>query len=177
VRPAPPPLSSFRGLRADEVDRAYDLYLGVCAWLKQKGVRQWLLPKPRSKFDERQERGENYGLFLGTDLAAIVTLGFEVHEKWPEELGPAKRWWLHTLAAAPEFRGRRLGEATVTAAIGLLRTRGVAELFLDCDAGGILPAYYRKLGFVTLAQKPISFPSGNAVLIELMSRRVSPPPG
>jgi ribosomal protein S18 acetylase RimI-like enzyme len=176
VRPATPSFSSFRGLRADEVDRAYALYLDVCAWLKQKGVRQWLLPKPRSKFDERQERGENYGLFLGKDLAAIVTLGCEVHEKWPEELGPARRWWLHTLAVAPEFRGRRLGEATVAAAVGWLRSRGADELILDCDAHGVLPAYYRKLGFVTRAQKPVSFPSGNAFLIELMSQRIAPPP-
>ncbi len=174
MRPAPSPLSSFRGLRADEVDRAYELYLDVCAWLKQKGVRQWLLPKPRSKFDERQERGENYGLFLGQDLAAIVTLGLEVHEKWPDRLGSEKRWWLHTLAVAPEFRGRRLGEATVAAAVELVRSRGAKDLILDCDAGGVLPAYYRKLGFVTLAQKDIPFPSGKTVLIELMSRRVGP---
>jgi ribosomal protein S18 acetylase RimI-like enzyme len=172
VRPASSPLPSFRALRSDEVDAAYDLYLRVCAWLKKKGVKQWLLPKLKEKFEERQERGENYGLFLGNELGAIVTLGFEVHPQWPEELGPDKCWWLHTLAVAPEFRGLRLGEATVAEAVSLLRSRAAGQLFLDCAAEGVLPAYYRKLGFTTVARKNITFPSGNTFLIELMGRRI-----
>ena len=174
MRPASPLSTSFRGLRADEVETAYALYLRVCAWLKKKGVRQWLLPKPRSKFDERQERGENYGLFLGDDLGAIVTLAFEVHAQWPEKLGGEKRWWLHTLAVAPEFRGRRLGEETVSASFALLQSRGAGELLLDCGADGVLPAYYRRLGFTVLAQKDITFPSGNTFPIELMRKAVEP---
>src|SRR5271154_432243 len=100
----------IRALRHDEVDAAYEIQLQACAWLKQKGVRQWLSPKPRAVYDARQEKGENYGLFLGDSLVATMALSFEAHPYWLEELGGEPRWWLHSLAVAPGFRGRRLGE-------------------------------------------------------------------
>jgi len=171
--PASSPRPSLRALRGDEVDAAYEIYLQTCAWLQRKGVRQWLLPKPRATFDARQDQGENYGLFLGNDLAVIATLSCEVHAYWPEKLGAEKRWWLHTLAVAPEFRGRRLGEETVSAAVSLLRSKGASELFLDCGAEGVLPAYYGKLGFDPLAKKAITYPSGNTFLIVLMRNTIS----
>jgi ribosomal protein S18 acetylase RimI-like enzyme len=165
---------SLRGLRDDEVGYAYEIYLQACAWLKGKGVRQWLTPKPRATFDERQERGENFGLFLGSDLAAIVTLSLEVHEHWRGELGGEGRWWLHTLAVAPGFRGRRLGGEAVAAAASLLRSKGALELLLDCGADGILPGYYGRLGFHALANKAITYPSGNTYPIALMRLALAP---
>src|ERR1700690_692490 len=125
----PPQRPSLRGLRDDEVGCAYEIYLQACAWLKGKGVRQWLTPKPRATFEGRQARGENFGLFLGSDLVAIATLSFEVHSQWTGELGGEGRWWLHSLAIAPGFRGRRLGEEAVAAAASLLRSKGVLELY------------------------------------------------
>ncbi|HXN34983.1 MAG TPA: GNAT family N-acetyltransferase [Opitutaceae bacterium] len=172
---ADPPLRpSLRGLRDDEIGFAYEIYLQACAWLKGKGVRQWLTPKPRATFEGRQARGENFGLFLGSDLAVIVTLSLEVHEYWRGELGGEGRWWLHTLAVAPGFRGRRLGEEAVAAAASLLRSKAVPELYLDCGADGILPAYYGRLGFGTLANKAITYPSGNTYPIVLMRMALAP---
>jgi ribosomal protein S18 acetylase RimI-like enzyme len=165
-----PPRPSLRRLRDDEVGAAYEIYLRACAWLKEKGVKQWLSPKPRTAFDARQEKGENYGLFLGHNLVAIATLSFETHAHWQEELGAEMRWWLHTLAIAPEYRRRRMGEETVAAAESLLRTRDAHELFLDCGADGVLPAYYGSLGYDTRASKAITYPSGNTYPIVLMRK-------
>jgi ribosomal protein S18 acetylase RimI-like enzyme len=166
------PRPALRALRGDEVEVAYGIYLQACEWLKRKGVRQWMVPKPRATFDARQRRGENYGLFLGHNLVAIVTLSFEVHAHWREKLGANKRWWLHTLAVAPDSRGRRLGEETVLAAVSLLGSRGASELLLDCGADGVLPEYYGKLGFEALEKKGIAYPSGNTFLIVLMRRNI-----
>jgi GNAT superfamily N-acetyltransferase len=175
-KPAAPasPRPSLRALRDDEVDAAYEIYLQTCAWLQQKGVKQWLVPKPRTTFGARQDRGENYGFFLAADLVAIVSLGFEIHPHWEEQLGAEKRWWLHTLAVAPQTRGRRLGVETVSSAVSLLRAKGATELFLDCDAKGILPVYYGKLGFEAVAEKGICFPSGNTFPIVLMRKIIEP---
>jgi ribosomal protein S18 acetylase RimI-like enzyme len=168
------PSPTLRALRNDEVDAAYEIQLQACAWLKQKGVRQWLSPKPRAVYDARQEKGENYGLYLGGSLAAAMALSFEVHPYWREALGAEPRWWLHTLAVAPGFRGKRVGEEAVEYAVALVRSRAAGDLFLDCGTDGVLPAYYGRLGFETLAQKDITYPSGNTYPITLM-RKVSDP--
>lgn len=171
MTPAPSPaVPSLRALRDDEIERAYGIYLAACAWLKGKGVRQWMTPKPSPAFDERQIRGENYGLFLGNDLVAIATLSLEVHVYWTEELGSERRWWLHTLAVAPGFHGRSLGEEAVAAAATLLHSRGAGELWLDCGADGVLPGYYGELGFAVLGKKDIAYPSGNTYPIMLMRK-------
>jgi hypothetical protein len=158
----PFPRPFLRGLRIDEVEAAYAIYLEACTWLKEKGVKQWLSPKPKTVFVARQRQGENYGLFLGTDLVAIATLSFETHECWKEELGAAMR------------RRRRLGEETVAAAESFLHSKEASELFLDCGADGILPAYYGKLGYDALANKAITYPSGNTYPIVLMRKVIGP---
>jgi len=168
------PNPSLRALRDDEVDTAYEFQLQACAWLKRKGVRQWLSPKPRAVYDARQERGENHGLYMDDRLAATMALSFEVHPYWREEIGAEPRWWLHTLVVAPGFRGRRVGEEAVSAAVALIRSRGAGDLFLDCGTDGVLPAYYGRLGFDVLAQKDITYPSGNTYPITLM-RKVTDP--
>lgn len=170
----PFPRPFLRGLRIDEVEAAYAIYLEACTWLKEKGVKQWLSPKPKTVFEARQRQGENYGLFLGTDLVAIATLSYETHECWKEELGAAMRWWLHTLAIAPRYRRRRLGEEAVAAAESFLHSKEASELFLDCGADGILPAYYGKLGYDALANKAITYPSGNTYPIVLMRKVIGP---
>jgi GNAT superfamily N-acetyltransferase len=162
------PRPYLRALRNDEVDAAYEIQLEACAWLKRKGVRQWLSPKPRAVYYERQEKGENFGLCLGDSLAATMALSFEVHPYWREELGTEPRWWLHTLVVAPGFRGKRVGEEAVSAAVALARSRGAGDLVLDCGTDGVLPAYYGRLGFETVAQKDITYPSGNTYPITLM---------
>lgn len=103
-----------------------------------------------------------------------MALGWEVHAYWQEELDREKRWWLHTLAVAPEFHGHCLGEAAVAAAAALLRSKGVSELLLDCSADGVLPAYYGRLRFVALSQKEITYPSGNTFSTVLMRRIIEP---
>jgi ribosomal protein S18 acetylase RimI-like enzyme len=170
------PSPTLRALRHDEVDAAYEIQLQACAWLRRKGVRQWLSPKPRTVYDARQDKGENHGLFLGDSLAATMALSFEAHPYWSDELGTELRWWIHTLAVSPEFRGRRVGEEAVAAAVAHVRSKNSGDLYLDCGTDGVLPAYYTRLGFVTLAQKDITYPSGNTYPITLMRRGLDPRP-
>ena len=76
---------------------------------------------------------------------------------------------MSTLATAPSFGGKKLGEKAVTEALALLDAKGVEEVYLDCvDEGDFLPSFYQKLGFSVLARKNITYPSGHAFPMVLM---------
>ena len=55
-------------------------------WLLSKGIRQWLQPFPLEIYRERQEQGENYGLFVDDELAAVVSLIDYRPDYWEEYL-------------------------------------------------------------------------------------------
>src|SRR5436189_4152530 len=105
----------FRVLATGEADPGYAVYLEAFHWLNRQGIRQWLAPMRRAVFDQRQARGENFGLFAEGSLAVLVSVVYGPASEWGDAV-PADAWWLHTLATAPKFRGRRLGELTVSLA-------------------------------------------------------------
>lgn len=144
-----PPITEFRALRADEVDASYALYQQVRDWLRIKEIRLWLAPLPKEKFVARQTRGELFGLFVGEKLAVILALVHEMPSYWQVEIGPGAQWWLSTLAASPEFRGRQFGRYAIARAAGHLRARKVDMMYLDCVAG-FFPKYYEEGGFRTV---------------------------
>jgi GNAT superfamily N-acetyltransferase len=163
------PLSDFRQLSLNELDLGYSVYLSAFEWLKAQGIRQWLVPLPRSVYEARQARGENYGLFVDDQLAVIVSLGPGTPAGWADVLTEPQTWWVHTLAAGPDHRGRGLGARTLQRATAHLQERGLPEVYLDCLAG-VLPAYYARLGFAQLGAKDITYPSGNTFPMVLMKK-------
>ncbi len=164
----------LRSLHGHAVDAAYRVYWEAFEWLKRNGVRQWLVPTPRGVSARAQKRGDNFGLFVGNELAVVFSLRHEANPHWREELGTARRWWLSTLATAERFRGRKLGERAVEEAWVLAQVKGAGALFLDCvDARGFLPAFYRRLGYSDLARKIITYPSGNSFPMVLMRKTAS----
>jgi ribosomal protein S18 acetylase RimI-like enzyme len=75
------------------------------------------------------------------------------------------------LATAQNFRGRRLGEVAVRMACEHLVIAGVNVVHLDCvDVDGFLPAFYERLGFVKVAERNITYPSGNSFPMVLMRK-------
>jgi ribosomal protein S18 acetylase RimI-like enzyme len=164
-------VSLFRGIQSVEVDEAYHIYMGAFDWLKAKGVRQWLVPISKDKYLNRQQNGENFGLFMGGRVAAIVSLAWEVSPFWQKEVGAVAHWWLSMLAVATEFRGVKIGEKTVLEAENWLRGKGATEMFLDCvDERGFLPSFYKRLGFYEVFRKSITYPSGNTFPMVLMRK-------
>ncbi|MGD0915255.1 MAG: GNAT family N-acetyltransferase [Thermodesulfobacteriota bacterium] len=164
-------ISLFREIQSAEVDEAYRIYIEAFDWLKAKGVRQWLVPLSKDKYLDRQQRGENFGLFIGARVGAIVSLAWEVSPYWQKEVGADAYWWLSTLAVATEFRGEKIAEQMVLEAENWLRGKGATEVFVDCvDERGFLPSFYKRLGFDEVCRKSITYPSGNTFPMVLMKK-------
>jgi len=164
---------TFRALRADEVESSYELYRQVRAWLRENEIRLWLAPVPKQKFEERQARGELFGLFVGKELAVILAIVRKMPSYWQAEIGTEAEWWLETIATAPSFRGQQLGRLAISNALAKLSAENVRTVYLDC-ASGFLPNYYEQCGFLEITAKEVLFPSGNKYLLSLMKRPLTP---
>lgn len=152
------PSYSFRRLRDSEFDDAYAILSEVTAWLASKGIRQWHQTFPRDMYEARQARGENYGLLVDGELAAVVSLLEERPDYWAEHLPEANFKWLATLAAARRFSGQKLGELAMSEAEHFLAQEGFSEIYLDCVYGnGTLPRFYDSLGYKEVARKDLDF--------------------
>jgi len=159
----------FRQLATSELDLGYSIYISAFEWLNAKGIRQWLVPLPRSVYQARQARGENYGLFVADRLAVIVSVGCGTPTEWADVVTEPSTWWIRTLATGGDYRGRGLGAQAVQLAVAQLQERGLHEVYLDCVACSLL-AYYAKLGFTQLIAKDITYSSGNTFPAVLMKR-------
>jgi RimJ/RimL family protein N-acetyltransferase/aminoglycoside phosphotransferase len=165
---------AFRPLTAAEEAAGYQIICDTVEWLRTKGIDLWRKPLPREIYAARQERGENFGLFVGGELAVIVSLVNGVPEYWAAEVKAVQPVWLCTLATATEFRRRDLGRQAVSEALRLLRGR---VMYLDCKPGW-LEEFYRSLGFVELEKKTFTLSHGpcgpiDAVLMRWMACPVS----
>src|SRR5262245_9501610 len=78
----------FRRSRLDEFDSAYTIVCEAVAWLQQKGYEHWLIPS--DIYRERQRTGENYGLFVNGELAAVMTLCLYEPGGWDDVLPQGK---------------------------------------------------------------------------------------
>lgn len=163
---------NLREVATTEVDAAHALYLEVFAWLKTKGVRQWLRALPRAEFQERQARDELFACFEGGRMAAIVTLALEADADWMQHLGPDKRWWLKSLAVARLHGGKDIGAQVIGECEKHLIGAGATEVYLECVDTGFLPRYYERLGYEVVKRATITYPSGNTFPVALMRKRL-----
>ena len=155
------PTYIFRRLHDDEVDAGLAIITEVTEWLASKGVRQWVAPLPREIYIQRQEQGENYGLLVDGELAAVVSLMDFRPDYWSDYLPKAPYKWMATLASSRRFKGQRLGELAISEAEHFLSVDGVPAIYLDCVYGqGTLPEFYTWLGYQAVARKDLEFPWG-----------------
>lgn len=163
----------FRSLRLDEVDNAYAIIEEVTRWLLDQGVRQWLQPLPYEIYRQRQQQGNNFGLFADGELAAVVSLLDDRPSYWDTYLPKARFKWLATLASSRRYKGQNLGQLVIERAEEYLAEAGFKQVYLDCIYGnGILPKYYVLLGFEQVARADIDFPQGTFDSV-LMRKRLN----
>ncbi len=160
----------FRQLRMDEEDKGYQVIMDAVAWLGGKGIHWWEYPIPLEFYDLRHRRGENYGLFIGGDLAAIASLARIAPPYWSHITFEPSSVWIKTLATAKGFHGRRLGVCTVAKAIVLLKRLGETNVYLDC-APGFLEGLYRSMNFSRVVRDRIEIPPGSGEMMELVVMR------
>jgi len=120
-----------------------------------------------SEFSARQEKGQNYCLFMGPDMVATVCVKKEPTPVVYQPLMPAgEYWWIYALSTRRSCAGKGYGAATVERAVAHLDAEGVGEVYLDCLTGnGFLPAFYGQLGFKLLGR--IMADEGGEQLVEL----------
>lgn len=162
-------LFQFRALEADEIDAGMAIITEVTDWLLSKGVRQWLQPLPRDLYAQRHARGENFGLFVDGELAAVVSLIDERPVYWKEWLPTTPFRWLATLASSRRYKGQGLGAVTIGKAEQHLTQHAIREVYLDCVYGdGTLPDFYESLGYEQISRQEQAFPAGtfDAVLLK-----------
>jgi len=151
----------FRRLQPEEFDAARAIIVEVTEWLLSKGIRQWLQPLPAEIYRARHDQGENYGLFVEGELAAVVSL-LDYHPLyWSEFLPETPFKWVATLASSRRYKGQSLGEVTLIKAEEFLADEGVEEIYLDCFYGqGVLTEFYAALGYDQIARRQLNFPAG-----------------
>jgi ribosomal protein S18 acetylase RimI-like enzyme len=140
----------FRQLASDELDTGYQCLLDTCAWLAAKQIRQWANVLPREVYARRHGRGENYGLFHGTNLVGIVSLVRGVPRYWHDLCPHSEALWMATLAARRSGQG--IGETLMTHVLTKLRSSGHLPLYLDCKPG-FLEGFYQSFGFEPMGRR------------------------
>ena len=142
----------FRPLADEEEALGYQVLLNNRAWQREKGIFLWDKPFPRNVYSERQQRRENFGLFVDGQLAAMVSLVRGVPSYWSASVDDPKAMWLCTLAVADGFHGKGLGKVIVEKAIAFLRESGHSVVWLDCPTG-FLERFYKSLGFIPVTRE------------------------
>lgn len=152
----------FRKLRDQELEEAYRIHCKLVEHMLAKGIKQWLRPMDKKKFEERQERGENYGLFSGSEMKVFLSLieRRDYHE-WESFMSSKPTIWLNTVSVNPENSEKGLGKVAVLKAIEHLEKNNVQNLYLDCVVNdGFLINYYSALGFLLVAETTAHYRSG-----------------
>ncbi len=153
-----------------EIETAYSIICERTKWLNARKIKQWTEPLPRAEFDQRQAKGENYGLFQDNKLAAFLSLLNYPNPYWKDELGMIPECWLETLATALDFSGQEIGKKAVMKAINCLQGQGQSRLFLDCvKLNNFLPNYYSEVGFKKVGEKDILYPKCGLTRMVLMT--------
>jgi hypothetical protein len=88
--------TTFQRLVLTECEAAYMIVREAAMWLRERDLPTWLVPE--DIYRQRHMRGENYSLFMGNELGAVVTLTMYRPESWAEHLPETEFMWLATLA-------------------------------------------------------------------------------
>ncbi|MDH5828677.1 GNAT family N-acetyltransferase [Sphingobacterium faecium] len=153
----------FRHVSDEELKDAHAIHAKLVESMLKKGIHQWLYPIPYEKLVERQNKKENYGLFIGNRLTVFLSLivRFDYHE-WSHVLIQPGTYWLNTVSVNVENKQKGLGKLAILMAIRfLLKETGVHELYLDCVVNdGFLVNYYQDLGFEIVSETTAEYKSG-----------------
>jgi GNAT superfamily N-acetyltransferase len=161
----------FRRLVPAEFDAAYTIVREAAIWLRERDLPTWLVPD--DIYQQRHMRGENYGLFMGDELRAVVTLTRYRPRSWAEYLPETEFIWLATLASQRQYKGQNLGRALLAHAEAFVQQQGIQSIYLDCYySRGLLPHYYDQAGYHWIARQDLIFEDGSVHDSVLMYKAV-----
>jgi ribosomal protein S18 acetylase RimI-like enzyme len=164
-------------LSANELDAAHAIYNRTFDWLRDKGVRQWLLRLDQATCAKRQSAGEAFAVRVEGVLAGTVFVAHETIAYYGDALQSHPQWWMHTLVVDRAFSGCRVGARAVQGVCDLVRAKGGQSVWLHCvnDANhaDVIPSYYNRLGFIEAQRRDVTYPStGNTFPMVVMRRKL-----
>ena len=156
----------FRKLYNDEIEGVVEVHRNVVQLLLSKNIRQWMNPIPLNTFQERQKKGENFGLFddEGNFLAYASILIKDNPQEWKASLDGfgARLYWLSSLFSNPLLKKHKVGTALLENCFLYLKSIGADKVILDCVVNeGFLINYYKGFGFSVLDEKVVKYRSGD----------------
>jgi ribosomal protein S18 acetylase RimI-like enzyme len=165
-------------LHSCDVSAAHAVYNRAFDWLRDKGVRQWLLRVDETVFATRQAAGEAFAIHVDGALAGAVFFALETIPYYTDALKITPQWWMHTLVIDRAFAGQRTGAQAVAQVCALVRSRGGDSLWLHCvnDANYAerMPNYYARLGFVEIERRDVTYATtGNTFPMVVMRNDLS----
>jgi ribosomal protein S18 acetylase RimI-like enzyme len=132
--------------------------------LNHAWARTWNFRRLTRRALERDLAGQREGFLVATDeagrIAGTVHAQFDQAGQNPDGGTYA---WISNLTTAPEWRGRGLGRALLSAGVTALHQRGAQSVALGVDSGAVAPlALYRSAGFaevdrLELWETPIAY--------------------
>ena len=163
---------NFEKLKDIDVHLAYSIICKRIDFLSKINITQYVEPYPQENiYIERQKKGLNYGLYVSSKLAVIITLiPNYIPNDWIEYKSDKQTVWISTLFSNEEFSGNNLGNQMMEEAEIYLESQGYTRLLLDCfiNKDEFLVKYYTKLGYKELLRKKVVYPihTFNAALME-----------
>jgi ribosomal protein S18 acetylase RimI-like enzyme len=164
---------ALNSLAKSDITAAHALYNRTFDWLREKGVRQWLLRLDEATFAKRQAAGEAFAIHVDGVFAGCVFVAHETIAYYGEAFKSAPRWWMHTLVIDRAFAGRSVGERAVVEVCAEVRARGGDALWLHCvndvNYAEVIPSYYARLGFIETMRRDVTYPTtGNTFPMVVM---------
>jgi hypothetical protein len=165
-----------RALGSHEAAAACEVYMRGFSWLRDRQIRQWLIPTPRQSFDHYAVSGELFGLFADEFPIVVGRVAHEHNPHWSEELREEKFWWLSLFSTDRSHTEAGSGRTFLCELFAYLETRTATALHLDCvNIKEALPSFYHACGFARLAEKDVTYQSGNTFPMMLMRAPVPKP--
>lgn len=154
--------TEFRKLNDEEVKIAHKIHSDLVESMLSRGIKQWLSPIAIEKLEDRQKKGENYGLFQEGNLKVFLSLTqrFDYHE-WSDLMKSQGTFWLNTVSVNINNKQKGLGRYAILLAIQYLKEKNIKELYLDCVVNeGFLVDYYKSIGFSEIGRTTATYRSG-----------------
>ncbi|WP_438446093.1 GNAT family N-acetyltransferase [Gorillibacterium sp. sgz5001074] len=141
----------------EELPAVLELWLEAADWIWSKGILQW---RPGSftmeTVREHHARTELYtawGDGGNGELAGTFSLQWSDPFIWQERNDAEQAGYIHRLAVARGWKGRRIGERLLACAEDFIREAGRSRARLDCMADNArLNRFYREAGYVYQAR-------------------------
>jgi GNAT superfamily N-acetyltransferase len=149
-------------LKDEDLEKAYSIICWRVDYLQSKGIMQYVAPYPPFEvFKERQDKGQNFGLYAFGKLTVIVSLIRAFPEEWRDISSEDNCLWICSLFTSNVSKGQNLGRVMLEKIEDYAQSISIESLILDCfiNDNEFLIKYYKETGFEEILRKEVVYPN------------------